>query len=81
MIFADCEKEFGKKGSCDPLEDFALMHYLWKHVHVTNNSIGCENMLNKQPIGINYQQIIRWAEKRGCSHCMEVCRIWSYQYT
>ena len=38
MICADCEKDCGKKGSCDPLEDFALMHYLWKHVHVSGIS-------------------------------------------
>ena len=28
-----------KKSSCDPQEDFALIHYLWKHVHIPNSSV------------------------------------------
>ena len=39
MICADCEKSCSEKGSCNPLEEFALQHYLWKYVHVPNSSM------------------------------------------
>ena len=35
MIYTDCERDCEKKGNYDPLEDFALMHYLWKYVHTS----------------------------------------------
>ena len=28
MMRTNCEKEFGKKSSCNPLKDFALIYYL-----------------------------------------------------
>ena len=42
MICAYYEKEYGKKGSCDPLEDFALLNYLWKYMHAPKNIIAIQ---------------------------------------
>ena len=56
MICADCEKECCKKGSCNPLEDFALMHYISKNIYMYQIVVwGHKNVLNKQLSGINYQ--------------------------
>ena len=33
------KKKGRKKGICEPLADFALMHYLWKHVYTSSSSV------------------------------------------